>query len=317
MTPERGRTVVSSFRSGRGTLVLLLAVLMGLTFFYLFSFVRHYLLVKLVRVDLLELREVHETVGARGLLVKDEVLVKAPASGRLQLLVTEGERVRRGAPLARIYDLGAEGEVRGGVIAWSPRAGLVCLRLDGLEGALSPQTVDVLQLERIEAKELEMIKSGAVVEKGSPFCKIIDNLQSLMIYLQLDGASVVPEEGCISLIWNGEMLEGWVLEKRKMEKGVALLLSLDEYPEELLSLRNVDVEVITEKLSGLLVPKRAVVYRGDKPGLYVVAGGRARWVPVTVKGSLSGWLSVSGGGLEPEVRYLSNPFLVREGDIIE
>lgn len=256
-----------------------------------------------------------QEVAARAVLVKRETPVKAPASGNVKMLVKEGDRLRLGSAIARITG------VNGSVTVYSPGTGLLCMHVDGLEGTLRPENINVLDMKTIEKIGIpdKVQPAAGKVEKGVPFCKLVDNLQPLLLYLKLDEKTNIEElnkRKVMNLIWNGERISGNVLETRSGD-GNGFLLRIPDYPEELLHLRQVDVRVIINELEGYPVPYDALVFRDNRAGIFAVERNFVKWVPVEIAGHLNGKVVLKGNGSGVNTRYITNPDRVKEGSRVD
>jgi len=254
--------------------------------------------------------EITQTVPVQGLLIKQEELIKAPVPGKLHLLVRDGERLRVGAPLAEIQGITCK-------TLYSPRAGVFCTHLDGLENLLVPGALDVLDMGAVEKikTRLPQPKTGAEVQSGQFIGKVVDNLQPLLLYVEMENAPepAPPVGAAVRLLLEGRELVGRVKEVREFGGRRALLVETGDYPADLVHRRRVSMQLVTRRLAGWLVPEGAIVFQEGQPGIYVVVKQVVRWIPVAVTDRLEGKVSIEGGHLSSTVRYISNPRWVRDG----
>lgn len=265
------------------------------------------------QADIRQLEEssLAETVPCKALLIKDERPVPSPLTGKLEMLARDGERLRAGTPLAKVT-----GAVESRTI-YSPEAGILCTGVDGLEGILTPGNIASLDMEAIPRRATGHGPVTAQVEKGKPFCKLIDNLNPLIMYVRLGDKGRTLEKSSgdkITLLWQGNRMTGRVKDIAAGSRGQELVLSFAGYPEELLHLREINGEILLEELKGYAVPGRALVFRGTRAGIYIVEEQFTSWVPVDIEGYSRGLAYVSGDGLFPGTSYVSNPGKVRQGD---
>lgn len=269
-------------------------------------------------VDIKPLQEdtLVQKVPAGAILIKNEIPVKALISGRVEMIAGDGDRLRLGAPVARIKG------IKNNVTVYSPRAGLLCTHVDGLEGTLRPENIGVLDIGSIEkietANEIQPDKVRKV-EKGFPFCKLVDNLEPLIMYLWLEeesNAGKLKRRERVDLLWEGERISGSLLELRG-NNGKGLLLKIYRYPEQILHHRKVKVQVIVKELEGYPVPRETLVFRGTQAGIYVIEKQLVTWTPVKIKGHLNGKVILEGNGLSENTRYVTNPGRVKQGARVE
>ncbi len=126
--------------------------------------------------------EVGETVYLDGILLKDEIVTRAPANGLLRFTHPEGGRLEVGAKVADIEMAPEQGTSEPAVAVYTDSAGILCNHLDGLESTLTPANRDVLDMPELEKIGGKQVAEGTRVEKGQPIFKIIDNLSPVMIY---------------------------------------------------------------------------------------------------------------------------------------
>lgn len=285
------------------------------------DFAGNFLVAKTAGVEVLSMREVSPAVALDGLLIKEETLVRSPADGQIQFIPPDGQRLELGAPAARVaVALDDAGGITQGIAA--PRAGVFCTHIDGAEGLLTPDKLDVLDLAKIEkiGEKKNPLLSGSRVEKGQPVFKIIDNLTPVYYHCTIprdELASELTVRRGMGGIWENLPLNFRV--HRLIDKGdrwEAFLL-LSDYPDAILHYRKTRIRLITKKLKGLLVPRSAVVEREGSPGVYRVVKKKARWVPVQIEGELDGEVAVAGPDLKEGDRYVSSPRFVCEGRRVE
>lgn len=270
------------------------------------------------KVQFLSNQEVTATVLLEGILFKEEKVVTAPVTGQLQFVCEDGTRLNVGATAAQlaVADPGS-----GSRSVFTPTAGIICHHLDGLENIISPENLDLLDLSHQEKLVGKPAAANKQVEKGQPLFKIIDNLAPLTIYTEIPKTDFPPELAdkprWLPAAWENQTLSIKPREVRDQGDRWAGFFLLADYPESLLHYRKVRLTVTTDKLKGLLVPAGAIVYRDGVPGIYLVVKKKAQWVAVKPEGELNGMVAVSGRRFGEEIRYVSNPLLIREGSRVE
>lgn len=272
------------------------------------------------KLQVLTSQTVSQTTTMDGILIKDEKVVKSPSNGKLHLVVPDGKRLEVGAKAAEIIAFEQDfGEIIFDI--YTDSTGVLCSHLDGLESMLSPQNIGVLEMPRIEKIGNKPMSDGVKVDKGQPVFKIIDNLSPVSIYGSMPKSAFaegsLDKSETLQASWEnisfsltpgvlndaGDTLEGFYL--------------LSDFPEQIIHHRKVSINVTTRVLKGLLVPDKAIVYRDNKPGIYLAVKKKALWKPVEIEGELSGKVAVSGDGLSEGVRFVSNSVLTREGWSVE
>lgn len=308
---KRGR------RTGSGFLKVLIGAA-ALTFTIFFAW--ESLAAVVSRVQFLSEQEVGQTAPLKGMLIKEEKTIRSPVNGKLHFTATDGKRLEVGAGAAQVIAVEQES---GGATSnvFTPIAGIFCTHLDGLENILSPGNLDVLDLPELEKIGDKPVPEGGRVEKGQPIFKIIDNLSPINIYAEIPKsgfpADIADKPGWLPATW--ENLPLTIKPRKLTDKGDRWegFFLLSGYPENLVHYRKVLLSVTTNRLKGLLVPRKAIVYRDGEPGIYLAVKKKAQWVPVKIEGELAGKVAVSGRGLGEDTRYVSNPVLAREGWPVE
>lgn len=299
--------------------ILILAVYQGS------GLVRLLMLRGTVKVDTIKHDWVAEMVPVTGMLIKEEILLRSPLKGNLTLLTKEGQRISKGEAVAKVQAVSLD--TPGGTAEkqiYTPEGGLFCTNVDGLEEVISPANLEVLSLKQLSTITKEKMqpnnKPPEQVDKGQVVAKLIDNLKPLLIYLEVPKGRLELErwqpENEVKFDYQGSLLSARVIRIEQMSDRHLLLLSVQQYPEKLVMMREVGLELINKELSGFLVPQKSLVYQENKPGLYIVSKQRVRWNPVEITGTLQQQVVVHGESLTAGLRYITNPQTVLEDDYI-
>ncbi|MFZ5897769.1 MAG: HlyD family efflux transporter periplasmic adaptor subunit [Bacillota bacterium] len=251
------------------------------------------------------------SIALQALVFRDEVLVRAPCPGCLELLVSDGERVSKGVPIAKIKDAGIERTII------SPRAGIVYFNLDGLEEMLSVDRPDTLRTIP-DARPLSR-SAGDVLSKGDPVARVVDNLDPVVLRVTPGDDAVTPEQCKPGATWtlciDQQDYRGRVVASLPGEQ-TTLFLRLERYPDYCLRERLLACQAVVGELDGLLVPRSAIIRRGEQEGILVVYKGSSQWVPVEIVGQLNDMVSIKGAGLSEGINYVVNPRWVKEGAML-
>ncbi|MFZ5631578.1 MAG: HlyD family efflux transporter periplasmic adaptor subunit, partial [Bacillota bacterium] len=195
----------------------------------------------------------------------------------------------------------------------APRAGVVTCQVDGLEGVLNPDQVDILEVAgtKLKADETAGRDNGKnKCQKGQPVMKIIDNLSPLAICLQVpDGfpPDRIKKDGGITLAWENNEFTGRIADVRDRGGRPEVIIKTFSYPSGLLYKRKVLLALVGGTVSGCLVPTKSLVEREGQRGIYIMNKQQFRWVPVKVEGEVNGSAAVSGEHIVPGTRYAVNP----------
>lgn len=275
------------------------------------TWAKNNMLLNLLDVRFLANNEIRKVRSVDGLLIRQEEPIKASVAGEFKLLVQDGDRLRVGADIAKISGVSDK-------IVRSPRAGIFCSHIDNLETLLNPDMIDVLDMGEVEKISSNLQVLTEEVDGGQIIGKVMDNLNSILVYIQVDNledyvARSFIKEMTIYLIYDGQELTGKVVEARAVDNVLNIFVEIEKYPDNFIHERNVQLELVTRKIKGWLIPEKAVVFKDGKPGIYVVSKQVISWFPVSVTDRLNEMVVVKGDHLSSLVRYVSNPGWAWEG----
>ncbi len=257
-----------------------------------------------------ELENIHQV---EGVLIRDETVIISPATGELTLTVGEGERVRGGQKIAEVKTLtgGENGfsDITADITA--PRSGVVISKVDGLEGILSEEQVNILEVadKKFDAKAIEKannIKS----QKGQPIIKVVDSLAPVTVCLQIpeNFSQAKLEKGkSITFVWDNKYFSGIIDDIRINQNDPQVLLKVSNYPEAFYSIRRAQLGLLDNRISGFIVPVSSLVEKDGRVGLKLVKKHQQKWVPVVIEGVVNGQAAVSGEDLAAGSYFVVEP----------
>lgn len=254
-----------------------------------------------------------DSYEAQGLLLLQETVVSAPASGKVVPLVKDGDRVPAGKAVARLDpppDLAAESRSRE---LTSPCPGIVSFHFDGWEGALNRadwESYDPLRLfESLAKQDGGVQQKGEVRGAGEPVFKIIDNLVNPYMFLRLESGSQPSfEEGdSLRLEWGGSG-KGRMKVLSLIRRGGSYyaggeLLAARPFPLT----RRMTFRVISKSLEGVVLPASTLVKNGDVTGVITKSPLGLSFKKVDVVGVVGDRVAVKG--IAPGVNVVTNPRL--------
>jgi len=299
----------------RGRLVIILVGLLILAYILWGRVV-----IAVSNVSFLTRQEVTETTRLEGVLLKNEHMLQAPVSGKLQHVAVDGKRLENGARVARVIAVQNKTDGESYDIV-TPVAGICCMHLDGLEQVLSPTNIDILAVPNIDGRKEKSTYDGMRVEKGQAVAKIIDNLSPVYLYAEVPeerfSEEALEKKTWWEADWEGQTFSIKSYKVAAKGESLAVYFLLSAYPEQILHERKVVINLTTRSLNGYLVPKRAIVERDGRTGIFLSIKKKAYWTPVNVVGELEGMLAIEGPGLTENCRYVQNPLLVKEKYLVE
>lgn len=257
--------------------------------------------------------ELEKTYQVEGVIVRNETVVNSPDTGELSFLVEDGQRVRKGEKIAEVktvtgVDLGSPGT---SVAIISPGSGVVINRVDGLEGILDDNQVNILEIAKTGLGKQSAAGQDGIIkcQKGQPVMKLVDNLAPITICLQLpeDFPRKKLERGKnIAFNWEKKYYSGIISDIRIYQGSFQLLLQVNNYPESFYS-RLVQIELVGDRESGYIVSVNSLVEKEGRTGIYIVKKHQQTWVPVIIEGIVDDQAAVTGEDLIVGGRYIVNP----------
>ena len=305
--------------------LVLIIFLMILVLWFIGSFVWGIIISQFTDVRILENIKVHSDIKTDGLLIKRETVIRTPERVKVKYLVTDGTRLRAGVPVASLQsaDLNTvDGQASS--VFYTPQAGTFCLHLDGFEQVLSPDTLDIMQIPKLAEIGTKAVPTKfedvVIIESGQPVYKLVDNLKPLLVKLEL-ADDQLPERVLVvgrwlKLQWQGNSFSGRSVDYKKQGASCDILLSVDEYPNELAHYRKIPLVIVTQELVGLLVDRKSIVLKDGQPGIYSLNKVVVRWVPVKIEGQSENKVVVSGEELTEGMRYIHNPIWYKLGSLV-
>ena len=160
------------------------------------------------------------------------------------------------------------------LIYYAGSAGIMSRNLDGYEEEYSAKKVDEYKLN--DFKELEnnkkIIKDDQEVDIGTPIFKVIES-QQWFIMTDIDKGQVgnLKKGNEVSIMIDDSKLKvpGVVTKLDKSSKGNFAIIKLDRHLHDYYKKRYVNLKTIKSTYSGFKVPKKAVVDKDGKKGVFI------------------------------------------------
>jgi len=212
---------------------------------------------------------VEKKYPTRGYIIRDEVIVSSPVTGNIVTKVNAGERVGLEMPLFQVEgSTGTALETGDQIIVNAPMAGVVSYVTDGLEGIFRPNLLQTFDMDKIEDLKEDIVDNskGNVVEKGKRFCKIVNNLEGLQIYLEfpLDTFDEPLQKGQeLNLIFPeiNKEVKAIIIDLKGIANNAQVLVKLPEAWYSLLNQRTQKVELVIEKKNRHYFTKKSTSYK--------------------------------------------------------
>lgn len=281
------------------------------------------MLQSLAKTVVVSFGELENKITVQAIIARHEMVYRAPVNGRLKLHVQEDQRVPKGFTLAEVMGEGSnqeEGQPVYRLVA--EKAGIVCYHLDGLEQVVTPLTIlgldDRALRQKLEEAGSSLTESGEgkplnLVDSGTVLLKVIDNLKPIVLDFRVSREALakmpeIGEEIYFRLPGEKDRWPATLIQVAENQGELRLVAESTRYSPQLLHRRAVELELITGIYKGYIVPRSAVMNRGEEAGVYVSSLGQFRIKPVELEGQVGEMAVVSG--LEPGDEVLVNPQII-------
>lgn len=274
----------------------------------------------LVDTQVVEERVMERKYPVDALIIREEIIVQAPATGRIFNKVQQGTRLGLEDPIFQIETTQGTALQSGTpVIVTAPMAGVVSYVSDGLEEIFHPNQWQSLDMEKVSKLKADIIDNSNtdMVEKGKRFCKIVNNLEGIQLYLEVpldifENPLQKSQEFTLFFPDLNKETKGTIIDLKGVANTAQVLLKLPEAWYNLLNPRTQRVEIILEKKRGIILPQKAIITNNqEETGVYRLRKGFVFWQPVEIIHQEGENLLVEG--LEPYSEVVLNPGLVKEG----
>lgn len=150
-------------------------------------------------------------------------------------------------------------------------SGIVSYRVDGLEETLSPEKFNEITEQYLNKLDLQ---TGKIVSSSNECGKVIDNFKCYIAITMNSKNAMTAEVGnSVELrISNNKEYEAKIVQINEESGKRTIIFQINQMTEELISHRKVPVDVIWWNVSGLKVPKQALI---QENGLYYVMRNKA------------------------------------------
>lgn len=242
--------------------------------------------------------------------------VYATADGPIERLIQEGERVRKGNAVFRVYEN----------YAYTNYAGRVSYQLDGLEEVTDLNGVCCTDLETRYREQQNGAQQEEATEavSGEMYAKVINTFDDIYVYVTVETnehtAALESEQRFpVRLVDLDYEMNGKLTEVLDTADGHRYLkIKLSDVKEMVFQQRLYKVELPFDRVRALAVPSTAIMEKKGETGVYCLRKGFAFWTPVT-PGAVreESGMTIIEEGLEPGDMVVTTPNYVREGENIK
>ena len=139
----------------------------------------------------------------------------------------------------------------------APIAGVVSYKVDGLEEKLSPQKLNEITEKYLNDLEL---KTGKIVTTSNEYGKVIDNFKCyIAITMNSNNSKKAKIDDAVELRINDENYDAKIVQINEESGKRTIIFQMNNMSADFISHRKTVVDVIWWDVSGLKVPKQALI----------------------------------------------------------
>lgn len=215
--------------------------------------------------------EVVDGFWAEALIVRDEKVIRSPLSGRVKLLVGEGDRLAAGKKLAEIKSTNNNQKI------FNKKAGLVSFAVDGLEAQVNLDNLNNLNLNQFEklTGNYKHLLSGNKIIEGDPLYRIVNNFKLFIIVKvpknQLERFRI-NELIFLEQKNTDELFEARIVEIRKSLENSFFEIEVEQFVPKWINRRKIKLNIIKNIYRGIKIPRKAVFNQPSGRGVLKVTG---------------------------------------------
>ncbi len=216
----------------------------------------------MAKTTILEYGNLKESTIETCYFVRDEKIVKASATGRIQYLIDEGELVRKGTKIVEIVSAKEQ--------YLAQANSLISYCMDGLEDVFSPEKILSLDKEKVESIQVDIkqIKRDSAIG-GEPLYKEVDkDIWYVVLWAEPDNIIKFKKDKAVSLNLPLGEVKGTIHDIIDKGDSWLILLKFTRFYEEMQKHRKIEAEVVTSNYEGLIVANRSITSLDGKPGVY-------------------------------------------------
>lgn len=215
----------------------------------------------------------------------EEIPLSAPLAGKVQFVGEDGQRFRRGEPVATLQPEGAapgtKQEYATNQTISAAMGGLFFRQSDGLESIMTSDNLITMDLDKLLAQTGNVKTAGANVQAGEVVGKIVNNLIPTEAFLELPSIDGLVEGKTQRLTVGNQTVSAKIL--RKSEKPRGVIVQFPHYIDGSAAQRRQEVKwIYLPSTSGVLVPRSALWTQGEELGVYLWSEGVVHFKKVKV-----------------------------------
>lgn len=239
------------------------------------------------------------------LIVRDEQVIKSPLTGKLELLVGEGDRLASGRELAVIKSNNYQQKV------FNKKAGIVSFAVDGLEAKINFDNLDQINLNNFKEfkGDYKHLLSGDKIREGEALYRIVNNFK---LYLLAEVPESQSDRFRINeLIFleekkSDELYQAKIVDIRHNLNKTFFQIKVDQFIPEWINRRRIELNIIKNIYRGIKIPREAVFNQLSGRGVLKVSGyNKYKFQEIYILNGNEDYVIVSG--LEIGEEIITNP----------
>ncbi|MDD4801842.1 MAG: HlyD family efflux transporter periplasmic adaptor subunit [Syntrophomonas sp.] len=245
--------------------ILSFVILLLLGFIYQLGQNVYSTFIKLNRdIIIAEYGQIQDKLNGQAIVLNQEELVMAEWDGHFENMARDGEKSSKGALLG--YYVGSQGSTP----LYTPISGIFIKQTDGLEQVFNAIDINTVSPEIFQYKTRTPAKD-LLIRAGQPVYKIVNNLQPtrLLVQFPLDkiGFEITAEQRAHVFMTEQDFGTAYIKEIKQDSDKMLIILEFDNFREELLNQRYIEVEVVFNSYAGYLIPEKALLEREGQKGI--------------------------------------------------
>ena len=247
-----------------------------------------------IKIDILEIDELEETINVTGVIIKDEEVISSDVSGSINFHYNEGQKVTSGAHLVDIEGIESKK-------IYSSKSGFITYIFDGLENSFKYDEITNIMPSKLQNLEETIVNTSNIssANVGDRLLKVIDNFEYYMVCL-VNNVDMTSYEECkyIRVKFDGsdKIVYGYIEKINSGNDESVLILRFDDFFYKVYNKRVIKASLVKNLYQGIKIDKRAVFEKDGIKGVYIKdVSNIIKFLPLEIIGSNDKYYIASQG----------------------
>ena len=229
---------------------------------------------KNIETLVIESETIELKVRAKGLVIRDEYLIKSNQSGNIKNMAKDGEKLKKGDALAAInafYFYIYLCNNKNINYLSMPTSGVVSTKYDGYEDIY---TLD--KLENLTAKDIEDVEDNykkldienTFIKESEVIARVIQSDYSYIAILTEN--DIFEDNQKVEIVFDSDNVQGNVEEIYRNGDNNVVIFKISNQNVEIYDTRVKEFDIIYKQIDGLKVPKQSIEEVNNQKGVYVL-----------------------------------------------